>query len=343
MKKISIIVPCHNAADWIGQGWDSLKNQTIGIENLECIFVDDASDDDGRTWEELQRIERECPESVMVIRLDENVRQGGARNVGMQYMTGKYMLLMDADDLYRPEACRELYGLAEEHNTDIIQFDHDVIWRDMNNASIPPRTEENNVSVIEINDEARRRILTGEVVTFGCTNKLYSTDLIKKADTRFAQGVIYEEPLFVYPLFLYVQKIALIDTKYYIWRKHEGSTMTSELGIHLMDHPGVQYELMQDVKRRADLYNKYREEIDFHFFFSFFYETMCFAVSNKGGNMVIEQCNLIKQMLYEQCPDINNNKYFEIYPRYKTIIDDLRDRTNTVEEWRNLEQKICDI
>ena len=49
-KKISIIIPCHNSSETLDNAWNSLKNQTLGIENIECIFVDDASDDDGKTW-----------------------------------------------------------------------------------------------------------------------------------------------------------------------------------------------------------------------------------------------------------------------------------------------------
>lgn len=47
MKKVSIVVPCYNMAAYLGQCVESLVNQTIGIENLEIILVNDASTDDG--------------------------------------------------------------------------------------------------------------------------------------------------------------------------------------------------------------------------------------------------------------------------------------------------------
>lgn len=50
MKKVSVIVPCHNAAKWLPQCFLSLVQQSIGIDGLELIFVDDASDDEGATW-----------------------------------------------------------------------------------------------------------------------------------------------------------------------------------------------------------------------------------------------------------------------------------------------------
>ncbi len=45
MKKVSIVVPCYNVAQYLDRCVESLVNQTIGIENLEIILVDDASTD----------------------------------------------------------------------------------------------------------------------------------------------------------------------------------------------------------------------------------------------------------------------------------------------------------
>ena len=50
MKIVSVIVPCHNAAKWLPQCFLSLVQQSIGMDALELIFVDDASDDAGETW-----------------------------------------------------------------------------------------------------------------------------------------------------------------------------------------------------------------------------------------------------------------------------------------------------
>ena len=35
MKKVSVIVPCHNAAKWLPQCFLSLVQQSIGIDGLE--------------------------------------------------------------------------------------------------------------------------------------------------------------------------------------------------------------------------------------------------------------------------------------------------------------------
>ena len=48
MKKVSVVVPCYNAAEYLDQCLRQLLCQTIGIEDMEIILVDDASTDGGR-------------------------------------------------------------------------------------------------------------------------------------------------------------------------------------------------------------------------------------------------------------------------------------------------------
>ena len=98
MKKVSVIIPCFNATKYLPKCFMSLVQQTIGIDQIELIFVDDASTDEDATWNMLQEFERAYPESIMILKLEENMRQGGARNVALQYATGEYIAFVDADD-----------------------------------------------------------------------------------------------------------------------------------------------------------------------------------------------------------------------------------------------------
>ena len=43
MKKVSVIIPCFNATKYLPKCFMSLVQQTIGIDQIELIFVDDAS------------------------------------------------------------------------------------------------------------------------------------------------------------------------------------------------------------------------------------------------------------------------------------------------------------
>lgn len=94
--KISIIIPCYNVQNLIDRCLESVTQQTIGLEHLEIILINDASTDN--TLDKLMEWEQRFLDNIMVITYDENHRQGGARNIGLSYATGEYIEFVDTDD-----------------------------------------------------------------------------------------------------------------------------------------------------------------------------------------------------------------------------------------------------
>ena len=204
-KKISIIIPCHNCSESLGMTWDSIKNQSMDLNELECIFVDDASNDKGATVNMLMKIESEASDSVMIIQLEKNVRQGGARNVALQYASGEFILFLDADDTLRQDTCDSLYEKAVRYSCDLIQFKHRHIKENEGLKGVPENRRITGTEVLyDLSDEdTRKRLLTLSIGSAGCTNKFYKTELVKNCSSSYAENLIYEEPKFVYPMFLY--------------------------------------------------------------------------------------------------------------------------------------------
>ena len=121
-RKISIVVPCYNVTACIDKCMESLLNQTIGLDNIEIVLVDDASTDNGATVEKLLEYEKKFPDVIMVVLQEENGRQGGARNAGIQYATGEYLLFCDADDYLSLCAAERLYYAAQIYQADVVEF-----------------------------------------------------------------------------------------------------------------------------------------------------------------------------------------------------------------------------
>lgn len=98
---LSVLIPCHNAAPYIGQAVASVLEQTglpAGFE-LEIVIVDDRSDDD--TPAVLVELARRHPQ-VRVVANDGARGPGPARNCAARHARGRWLAFLDADDWWLP-------------------------------------------------------------------------------------------------------------------------------------------------------------------------------------------------------------------------------------------------
>ena len=89
---VSVIVPVYNAERHLTECISSICNQTL--QNIEIILVDDGSTDSS-----LSIINEFAGKDNRIKVLHQNRRFAGvARNHGLQYAQGEYVIFLDADD-----------------------------------------------------------------------------------------------------------------------------------------------------------------------------------------------------------------------------------------------------
>ncbi len=98
MTKLSVIIPTHRRADILKECIRHLERQTI-VQNIEVIVVDDA--DDMKTHDV---VSGQWSVAIRLINI-EPCQQGVARNEGLKYATGEYVLFIGDDIFLEPEAC----------------------------------------------------------------------------------------------------------------------------------------------------------------------------------------------------------------------------------------------
>ena len=119
--KISVIVATYNSGDFLNEFLDSIKSQSLGFEDIEVIFVDDASTDD-YTLDLLNNFNESYP-NVSVIFLDENSGfPGTGRNRGLDLAGGEYVIFADHDDSYVENAFEVMYDKINENDMLISNF-----------------------------------------------------------------------------------------------------------------------------------------------------------------------------------------------------------------------------
>ena len=113
MPTISIIIPCYNLGGFLLPCLESVARQPA--DNVEYIFIDDGSTDD--TYVILKQF-GENKRNTVILR-QENQGVSVARNNALNHCCGKYIYLLDGDDILTDESVTNMIN-AVKSNCDAI-------------------------------------------------------------------------------------------------------------------------------------------------------------------------------------------------------------------------------
>ncbi len=225
---VSIIVPVYNVAPWLKRCLDSIAGQSY--RNLEIILVDDGSTDGSG---------KICDAYCMgdprfrVIH-QENRWLSGARNSGLEAMSGDYVCFIDSDDRVHPEYVSKLYeGIAAGYDLSMVGYN--AVDEDL--EPLPLTHRDIGSSAVFSRDECLTGLITGMgrgPIVFGVVwNKMYPASLVK--DIRFGNDYSMEDAPFNLQIYRKIQKAILAEDKLYDYVQRSGSILhgdLSKIGFH---------------------------------------------------------------------------------------------------------------
>lgn len=308
-KRVSIIVPCYNVAMYLDKCMESLIHQTIGIENIEIILVDDASVDNGATRALIMAYEQQFPDLIKAVLLPRNMRQGGARNAGISCATGEYITFCDADDWLLEEALERCYDIAKKYDVDIVEFTKKKVYERDRDLVL----EKGDGSVfIELNTKERyKELLLNTLRGPGDNGSQYTffrLSMIRENHISFVEHMFMEEISFTYPAKLYAKRYYYLDEQYYIYFQSPESTVrSSSWEDRKWDNLQAWSLLLEDLAQRGMLYS-YWQEIEYLFFIMGFGHSIQ-LIFQKNCIMTREEWNLITNFISDLLPDIRQNQY----------------------------------
>lgn len=110
---VSIVIPTYNKGHLIEATLNSVLHQTYPF--LEVLLIDNGSTDDTR--EKIDHFLLLHPGIFRVLDLKNNMGPSNARNVGILEAKGKYIFLLDGDDLLLPRKVEEQVKYMDENPT----------------------------------------------------------------------------------------------------------------------------------------------------------------------------------------------------------------------------------
>ena len=224
--KISIIIPVHNVEDYLTYTLESVVSQSIGLENLEVILVDDKSTDN--SVKIINRYVEKYDNFKGIFFEEGSGFPGKPRNVGLNYVTSDYVMFLDSDDYLEENACETLYRVIQEENADIVSGSFtkkDENGIDVFNYAgwVSTLTDPNEDYSIRF--KKTKEILKYSNFRFVVTNikdngyilgnsnvwaKIFRTDLIKDKNILFPEDIVAQDSVFLLESFFNANKIVFI-------------------------------------------------------------------------------------------------------------------------------------
>ncbi|MFE2430696.1 glycosyltransferase family 2 protein [Streptomyces sp. NPDC059373] len=115
---VSVIVAVYNTMPYLTDCLTSLVEQSIGLDRLEVVAVDDGSTDG--SGKELDRFAQLHPDTVKVIHQPNSGGPAAPSNRALDMATGRYVYFIGSDDYLGREALERMVTAADEHGSDVV-------------------------------------------------------------------------------------------------------------------------------------------------------------------------------------------------------------------------------
>lgn len=211
-EKVSIIIPVYNAKKHLRETIKSVINQTY--RNIEIICVDDGSTDNSL----MILNEYAEQDSRISVYHQQNKYAGAARNYGIDKADGKWLMFLDADDIFDKNMVEYSVECAKKNDVDIVVFGGKYFDNDINDAwHHDALLRESMIPEGDCFESAKNYNVIFNFTTPAPWNKLYKKEFIKKYNIRFQECKRFNDAYFVELSLGLSQRIGLVrkDLVYY--------------------------------------------------------------------------------------------------------------------------------
>lgn len=204
--KISVIIPIFKAEKYISECIESVLTQTY--TNFELILINDGSPDN------CEYICNKYARKDNRIKVLSQKNQGvsAARNNGITYSTGEWILFLDADDKLYSTCLETCIKEAIENNLDLLQFLH-------TQSKLYKENTYNKVLLFNSFTKQKYNVCIG--------GNFFKASIIKSNNIKFPQDIkLAEDQVFIIQTILKSCRFKILDTILYYYRITPNSATT---------------------------------------------------------------------------------------------------------------------
>ncbi|SHR97853.1 glycosyl transferase family protein [Mycobacteroides abscessus subsp. abscessus] len=244
LAKVSVVVPIYKVEKFIHRCINSIIQQTY--KELEIILVNDGSPDNcGKIINEYQSNDKR----IIAIH-KQNGGLSDARNVGMDKVSGEYVIFVDSDDWLEKDFIEMLIYASKSENADIVQSGFYYAYDDY--LLYDERFFITESEFITLNNrELMTELVKNERVKNFAWGKLYKTELVK--DFQFKKGVLFEDVFWAHNVMQRVEKYVISNKPKYYYYQRSDSIVTTYTVRNL--------DILEGLKERHEFIRKYYKDL----------------------------------------------------------------------------------
>lgn len=250
MPKVSVIVPVYNVERYLRQALESILAQTM--QDFEIICVDDCSTDASRG---ILREYADKDNRISCILHSKNMSVSQGRKDGVLSSSGQYVMFLDPDDYFEPNAFEVACKAIKEKGTDLVQFGTII----ENCVGLPEQVIIDKNRFLRCQEGVIYNNLLNACFVGGLKrklnwhvwNKIYKGDLCRKVFAAVEDGIFaYGQDVYSTFLVLYYAKsAAVIENNLYHYRFGSGPSGSKKLNIKQFTRICKQNLVLAAVKR----------------------------------------------------------------------------------------------
>ncbi|MCQ2498089.1 MAG: glycosyltransferase [Lachnospiraceae bacterium] len=254
--RVSVVVPVYNSEKYLKKCLDSLLNQTL--KEIEVICVDDDSTDS--SCEIIQNIISYDERFKYIKKKHEGYGAAAARNEGLKYASGKYLIFLDADDWFESTMLEKLSLKADQEEAEIVFFDG-YIYDDVSKTL---SCETNRIT--DFNYFPNKEVFSWKDIkecifqtsSGWAWNKLYLREFVVKSGLLFQNVFHADDAFFSYSSLILAKRITSIREKFIYYRSNVPTGQTAQMDNSPLSAPKFVMKLREELIH-SDVYEELRE------------------------------------------------------------------------------------
>ncbi len=175
MPLVSVVMPAYNAGRFVEAAIRSVMAQTV--TDWELLVLDDGSTDN--TCQLVEQLAEQDPR-IHLLPNGQNMGVARTRNRGFDLCRGRYVALLDSDDVWHPEKLQKQLALAEATGAGLIFSAYAIV----DAQGQPVRADYLVPETVKLEDLLKENVI-------GCSTVLLGCDIVEKY--RFQTDFYHED------------------------------------------------------------------------------------------------------------------------------------------------------